>query len=221
MVWPNSEHYSGFMRNQERLVKTKPLGFVMGAVLVAMLIGSAGNAAGEDPGFFVPPPMVDNLAVLTPTAPLAPPVSVAPSAPTAPSAPLAPSAPVAPPVAVAPTAPAVASAPSAPTAPPVAQAPSLAAPAVIPDDYIYYPNYGVYYNSRQHLYLYLKGDVWVTRPAPEGVTAKALQTSPWVKMDFHDPPARHHAEMLKKYPWDWKPPTAEVAPGPAPKNLKP
>jgi len=208
------------MRNQERLVKTKPLGFVMGAVLVAMLIGSAGNAAGEDPGFFVPPPMVDNLAVLTPTAPLAPPVSVAPSAPTAPSAPLAPSAPVAPPVAVAPTAPAVASAPSAPTAPPVAQAPSLAAPAVIPDDYIYYPNYGVYYNHQQRLYQYMKGNAWVAQTTPEGVSVNVLQASPWVNMDFHDAPARHHAEILKQYPRDWKPAAAQDHREAPPENVK-
>jgi hypothetical protein len=103
----------------------------------------------------------------------------------------------------------------------VALAPSTAAPVEIPDDYVYYPNYGVYYNPHQHLYHYLKGDAWVTGPAPEGISEKAFQTSPWVKMDFHDAPARHHAAILKKYPRDWKPAAVPVSPGPAPQNLKP
>jgi hypothetical protein len=99
--------------------------------------------------------------------------------------------------------------------------PVAGAPGVVPYDYIYYPNYGVYYNPHQHLYHYLKGDAWVTGPAPEGISEKAFQTSPWVKMDFHDAPARHHAAILKKYPRDWKPAAVPVSPGPAPQNLKP
>jgi hypothetical protein len=83
--------------------------------------------------------------------------------------------------------------------------PVVVAPVVIPENYVYYPNYGIYYNSRRHQYMYLKGDVWVTQPAPEGVTVEVLMASPSVDMDFHDSPERHHAEMLKKYPHDWKP----------------
>jgi hypothetical protein len=83
--------------------------------------------------------------------------------------------------------------------------PVVVAPAVVSENYVYYPNYGIYYNSHRHQYLYLKGDVWMTQPAPEGVTAEVLMASPSVDMDFHDSPERHHAEMLKKYPRDWKP----------------
>jgi len=78
-------------------------------------------------------------------------------------------------------------------------------PAANVENYVYYPSYGVYYNSRRHRYMFLKGDVWVTQAAPEGVTAEVLMASPSVDMDFHDSPERHHAEMLKKYPRDWKP----------------
>ena len=83
--------------------------------------------------------------------------------------------------------------------------PVVVVPAVVAENYVYYPNYGIYYNSHRHQYLYLKGDVWVTQPAPEGVSVEVLMASPSVNMDFHDSPERHHAEMLKKYPRDWKP----------------
>jgi hypothetical protein len=86
--------------------------------------------------------------------------------------------------------------------------PAVAAPVVISDTYVYYPNYGVYYNSHRHQYQYLKNNVWVTQPAPDGVSAAALLASPSVNMDFHDSPEKHHAEMLKRYPRDWKPAAA-------------
>ena len=92
--------------------------------------------------------------------------------------------------------------------PAVVTPPVVVAPIVIPDDYVYYPNYGVYYNSRRHQYNYVRNDVWFTQPAPEGVSVDVLLASPSVNMDFHDSPARHHAEMLQKYPRNWKPPVA-------------
>ena len=80
------------------------------------------------------------------------------------------------------------------------------APAVVQDDYVYYPHYGVYYNHSRHQYYYMKNNAWVVAPAPEGVTADVLLASPSVHMDFHDSPARHHADMLKRYPRNWAPP---------------
>ena len=82
-----------------------------------------------------------------------------------------------------------------------------AAPAaVVQDDYVYYPHYGVYYNHSRHQYYYMKNNAWVVAPAPEGVTADVLLASPSVHMDFHDAPSRHHADMLKRYPRNWAPP---------------
>ena len=72
-----------------------------------------------------------------------------------------------------------------------------------PDDYVYYPGYGIYYNSGRHQYAYLNGDVWVMAPTPRGVSVDVLLASPSVKMDFHDSPERHHAEMMKRYPKEW------------------
>jgi hypothetical protein len=87
----------------------------------------------------------------------------------------------------------------------IAPAPVAVAPVVVPDDYVYYPNYGVYYNSRRHQYHYMRNNVWVSQAAPEGVSAQVLLASPSVKMDFHDAPSRHHAQMLQKYPKNWQP----------------
>jgi hypothetical protein len=75
---------------------------------------------------------------------------------------------------------------------------------VVQDDYDYYPNYGIYYNSHRHQYAYLENGAWVMQPAPQGVSVGVLMASPHVRMDFHDSPANHHAEMLRKYPKNWK-----------------
>jgi hypothetical protein len=73
------------------------------------------------------------------------------------------------------------------------------------DSYVYFPSYGVYYNSHRHQYAYQDNGAWVSRPAPHGVSAAVLQASPSVKMDFHDAPANHHAAMVQKYPKSWTP----------------
>jgi hypothetical protein len=97
------------------------------------------------------------------------------------------------------------------TVPPpvVVVSPPVVAPVVvIPDDYVYYPNYEVYYNSRRHQYAHLEGGAWVWAPAPSGISVDVLLASPSAKMDFHDSLEKHHAEMLQKYPKNWKPPGA-------------
>jgi len=81
-------------------------------------------------------------------------------------------------------------------------------PVVAQDDYIYYPTYGVYYNSRRHQYAYQDGNAWVSRPTFSGVAPEVLLASPSVKMDFHDSPEHHHAAMVQKYPKTWKSPGA-------------
>ena len=86
-------------------------------------------------------------------------------------------------------------------APPVVVAPEV----VIQDDYVYYPNYAIYYSSHRHQYAYLENGAWVLAPAPQGVSVDVLLASPSVNMDFHDSPAKHHAEMVQKYPKNWKP----------------
>jgi hypothetical protein len=76
---------------------------------------------------------------------------------------------------------------------------------VVQDDYVYYPDYGIYYNSHRRQYANLENGVWVMQPAPEGVAVDVLLASPSVRMDFHDSPANHHAEMLRRYPKNWRP----------------
>jgi hypothetical protein len=75
---------------------------------------------------------------------------------------------------------------------------------VAQDNYVYYPGYGVYYNTSRHQYAYMDGGVWLLRPAPMGVSTDVLLASPSVKMDFHDSPANHHADMARKYPKNYK-----------------
>ena len=74
------------------------------------------------------------------------------------------------------------------------------------DDYVYYPGYQVYYSSYRHQYVYQDGRSWVSRSAPPHVSADKLFASPSVKVDFHDAPANHHAEIVKQYPKHWAPP---------------
>jgi predicted small lipoprotein YifL len=73
------------------------------------------------------------------------------------------------------------------------------------DEYVYYPNYGIYYNSSRHQYASLEGGAWISEPAPRGVAEGELRASPSVKMNFHDAPASHHAEIARQYPKNWKP----------------
>lgn len=84
----------------------------------------------------------------------------------------------------------------------IAVAPSV---VVAQDDYVYYPNYGIYYSGSRHQYAYLEGGAWVEQPAPRGVSIEVLRGSPSVKMDFHDSPANHHAAVARQYPKNWKP----------------
>jgi hypothetical protein len=73
------------------------------------------------------------------------------------------------------------------------------------DDYVYYPNYEVYYSVSRHQYAYREGNAWVARPAPRGISVNVLVASPSVRMNFHDSPAQHHAEVVRQYPKNWKP----------------
>lgn len=76
------------------------------------------------------------------------------------------------------------------------------------DDYVYYPDYQVYYSSYRHQYVYRDGRSWVSRPAPPRVRVNVLLASPSVRLDFHDSPANHHAQIVRQYPKHWTPPGA-------------
>jgi hypothetical protein len=84
----------------------------------------------------------------------------------------------------------------------------VAPPVIVQDNYVYYPSYGIYYNSGRHQYAYLQGGAWVWAPAPSGVSVEVLLASPSVNMNFHDSLANHHAATLRMYPRNWKPGSA-------------
>jgi len=67
------------------------------------------------------------------------------------------------------------------------------------DDYVYYPEYGVYYGSRHNQYIYTDGSRW-TRGNSPNVSVSVLASSQSVPMNFHDAPPHHHSEVLGKYP---------------------
>ena len=77
---------------------------------------------------------------------------------------------------------------------------------MVPDDYVYYPGYQVYYSSNRRQYIYREGRSWVSRPAPPRVSVNVLLASPSVRLDFHDSPAVHHATVVRQYPKRWTPP---------------
>lgn len=81
-----------------------------------------------------------------------------------------------------------------------AEPPVVETAFAVQDDYVYYPDYEVYYSSSHHQYAYLEGGAWVSRPAPRGVSVEMLRASRSVRMDFHDSPANHHAVVVKQYP---------------------
>lgn len=92
------------------------------------------------------------------------------------------------------------------TPPVVVVAPVVVAPAVVMEDnYVYYPSYGIYFNSGRNQYAYLQGGAWVWAPAPSGVSVDILLASPSVRMNFHDSVANHHAATLRMYPRNWRP----------------
>ncbi len=82
------------------------------------------------------------------------------------------------------------------------------APVVVvaQDDYVYYPQYEVYYSNSRHQYGYRDGNAWAWRPAPPGISLNVLIASPSVRMNFHDSPERHHVDVVKTYPRNWKQP---------------
>src|SRR5271169_4573035 len=75
----------------------------------------------------------------------------------------------------------------------------------VQDNYVYYPSYGIYFNSYRNQYAYMDGGVWVARSQPIGVSVDVLLASPSVRMDFHDSPANHYAEVNRQYPRNWAP----------------
>ncbi len=77
---------------------------------------------------------------------------------------------------------------------------------MVPDGYVYYPGYQVYYSSSHRHYIYRSGRSWVTRPSPPRVSVDVLFASPSVRLGFSDSPAVHHATVVRQYPKHWRPP---------------
>jgi hypothetical protein len=70
------------------------------------------------------------------------------------------------------------------------------------DDYDYYPASEVYYSRAHHYYYYREGAYWVRRNDPPRTWAR---TAPSVHVHFNDNPDRHHPDVVKQYPRNWRP----------------
>jgi len=69
-----------------------------------------------------------------------------------------------------------------------------------PDEYLYFPEFAIYYNRTQHRYLSFENGVWYNGTEPIRVQVIDLQTSPAVRMAFHDSPMLHHESVVRDYP---------------------
>lgn len=76
----------------------------------------------------------------------------------------------------------------------------------VQDDYVYYPQYEMYYSSSRHQYGYRSGNSWVWQASPSHVSINMLVASPFVQLAFHDSPEKHHSEVIRSYPKNWKQP---------------
>src|SRR5258706_14254713 len=76
---------------------------------------------------------------------------------------------------------------------------------VVQPEYVYYPDYQVYYSSRTRQYVYRDGRSWVSRSGPPRVSLDVLFASPSVSLGFHDHPSIHHAAVARQYPRHWAP----------------
>jgi hypothetical protein len=76
------------------------------------------------------------------------------------------------------------------------------------DDYDYFPGFETYYSRNRHEYVYREGNAWVRRPTPRNVSIEDLARTPFVRLDFHDSPEKHHSAVVRSYPKGWARPDA-------------
>ena len=69
------------------------------------------------------------------------------------------------------------------------------------DDYIYYPDAEVYYSTSRHEYIYPQSGRWVRQYQAPRVSV----WGPSVHLTFRDGPERHHEEVRRQYPRNWRP----------------
>lgn len=74
---------------------------------------------------------------------------------------------------------------------------------VYEDDYDYYPGHEIYYARNRREFIYRDGDRWVRTTSPH-VSSRVLLSSPSVRVEFRDSPERHHHEVIRRYPRDWR-----------------
>lgn len=73
-------------------------------------------------------------------------------------------------------------------------------------NYVYYPDYEVYYSRNYQQYVFRYNYAWMTQGTPPpGLPPAVLESARTVPMVFHDEPSRHHAEVVLIFPRTPKP----------------
>lgn len=67
-------------------------------------------------------------------------------------------------------------------------------------DYVYYPDYGIYFSPNYQQYVFRYNSAWMTQSYPPSLYADVLPTARSVPMNFHDDPRWHHAEVIRTFP---------------------
>jgi hypothetical protein len=79
-------------------------------------------------------------------------------------------------------------------------------------EYIYYPQYDLYYNRNRNEFLSVENGRWVSREYPRNVSAQQVLRSRSVSIDNYDSPGHHRAELARQdsryaHPtndWEWQ-----------------
>jgi len=79
------------------------------------------------------------------------------------------------------------------------------APVVVESDLVYYPDYEIYFDPVAHVYWHSERGVWISGPAPIGVSVDVLLGSASVHTGFRGSPELHHADVIRRYPHGWRP----------------
>jgi len=67
-------------------------------------------------------------------------------------------------------------------------------------DYVYYPDYEIYYSRNYQRYVYRDRDAWLIRGEAPALYADVLPAARFARMNFPDDPWRHHGEVTQLFP---------------------
>ena len=70
----------------------------------------------------------------------------------------------------------------------------------IAPEYVYYPDYELYYSRNYQQYVFRYNHAWMHQMLPPAGVVDQLPAARSVPTNFRDDPVRHHAEISRLYP---------------------